>query len=202
MKLVGVAHNKLVHSRRIDRLGRLICDLIPQNATVLDVGSGDGTLAYLIGEMRADVSIEGIDVHPRQDTPIRIASFDGVSLPFKDQEFDVVMFVDVLHHTADPMVLLREAARVARKAIIIKDHCDDGAFSNVTLRMMDWVGNKPHGVDLPYNYWKKARWNEAFSRLGVTPESWTQQLNLYPPPIDWLCGRQLHFIAALPVVSG
>jgi len=28
------------------------------------------------------------------------------------------MFVDVLHHTHDPMILLREAVRVARKAIV------------------------------------------------------------------------------------
>jgi hypothetical protein len=34
----------------------------------------------------------------------------------------VVLFVDVLHHSKDPMILLREAVRMVRKAIVIKDH--------------------------------------------------------------------------------
>jgi SAM-dependent methyltransferase len=31
--------------------------------------------------------------------------------PFSEDSFDMVMFVDVLHHTSDPRVLLREAVR-------------------------------------------------------------------------------------------
>jgi hypothetical protein len=35
---------------------------------------------------------------------------------------DLIANVDVLHHTTEPMILLREAARVARQVILIKDH--------------------------------------------------------------------------------
>jgi hypothetical protein len=34
----------------------------------------------------------------------------------------VVIFADVLHQAEAPMILLREAVRVRRKALIIKDH--------------------------------------------------------------------------------
>ena len=35
---------------------------------------------------------------------------------------DLIANVDVLHHTTEPMILLREAARVARQVIRIKDY--------------------------------------------------------------------------------
>jgi ubiquinone/menaquinone biosynthesis C-methylase UbiE len=50
------------------------------------------------------------------------------------------MFVYVLHHTNDPEVLLREAQRVALKAVVLKDHTRNGLLAYTTLRFMDWVG--------------------------------------------------------------
>ena len=51
-----------------------------------------------------------------------IDAFDGKSIPHGENSFDVVMFVDVLHHASQPMTLLREAVRVARQAIVIQDN--------------------------------------------------------------------------------
>ena len=65
---------------------------------------------------RPDLEITGVDVLVRPKNHIPVQLFDGRQLPFPDQSFDAVMFVDVLHHTDDPSVLLREAKRVARKA--------------------------------------------------------------------------------------
>ena len=93
-------------------------------------------------------------------------------IPFRDKSFDAVMFVDVLHHTNDPSVLLGEAGRVARTAVILKDHCRDGMLANSTLRFMDRVGNAHHGVVLPYNYWPEAQWRETFEKLALAPVSW------------------------------
>ena len=45
------------------------------------------------------------------------------------------MFTDVLHHTSEPKVLLREAMRVARETILVKDHTCDGLFAGATLRL-------------------------------------------------------------------
>jgi len=107
------------------------------------------------------------------------------------------MYIDVLHHTEDPLALLREAARVARKAILIKDHLRSGVLAYTTLRFMDWVGNSHHDVALPYNYWTKDAWNKAFFGLELTVERWIPRLQIYPAPWDWLFGRSLHFIAQL-----
>ena len=141
--------------------------------------------------------MQGIDVLVRDQTHIPVDSFNGWVMPVDDRSFDVVMFVDVLHHTQDPMVLLREAARVARQAIVIKDHTLSGVFAHSTLRLMDQIGNAPHGVALPYNYWSQKRWIEAFGTLGLTIDIWKKDLGLYPFPASLLFDRNLHFIAKL-----
>ena len=178
-----------------DHLARLL----PQESSVLDVGCGDGKLAALMIQKRPDVRIEGVDVLVRPDTAIPLSHFDGQSLPFGDRAFDVVMFVDVLHHTDDPMILLREAARVAKQAVVIKDHTRDGFLAGPTLRFMDHVGNARHGVALPYNYWPLAKWKAAWETLGLRRETWIDRLGLYPWWANQVFGRRLHFVTKLMV---
>src|SRR5215467_2048036 len=122
MSLLGRLHGQYVHSRRVSVLRACLSELIPENGRVLDVGCGDGLLARLIMERRTDVQISGIDTLVRERTRIPVTSFNGLQIPFPDKSFDVVMFVDVLHHATNPMLLLSEAKRVATKAILIKDH--------------------------------------------------------------------------------
>jgi len=178
-----------------------LAELIPRDASVLDVGCGDGSIAAQLRRRRSDLSLRGIDVLVRPQTQVPVDRFDGRTIPHADQSFDVVMFVDVLHHTDDPAVLLREATRVARQAVVIKDHNRDGFLSGLTLRFMDWVGNARHGVVLPYNYWPGARWRETFATLGLHPVENRSDLGLYGVPADWLFGRGLHFIALLSKTS-
>ena len=174
-----------------------LAQLIPLNANVLDVGCGDGLIVHLISKLRPDLKIQGIDVSVRKQTHIDVTVFDGFKIPFEDRSFDVVMFVDVLHHTDDPAVLLKEASRVTRKSIILKDHLVRGILANETLRFMDKVGNEQHGVVLPYNYWKPEQWNDTFRALSLKIDSWRTKINLYPLPLNILFGRSLHFIASL-----
>jgi SAM-dependent methyltransferase len=168
----------------------------------LDVGCGDGRLAHGILQKRRDVEIRGVDVLVRTHTQIPVDRFDGQAIPYGDAGVDVVMCVDVLHHTQDPMVLLREAARIARTAIVIKDHLCDGLFAGPTLRLMDRVGNARHGVALPYSYWPRQRWLQAFRTLGLTIAAWMTDLRLYPQPASWIFDRSLHFISRLDVGRG
>jgi SAM-dependent methyltransferase len=197
MSLLDKVHGDLVFGRRVRVLARHLGEMLPRQGTVLDVGCGDGTVAKMVMGDRPDLAIEGIDVLVRPQTHIPVTRFDGRTIPHGDGSFDVVLFVDVLHHTDDPLVLLGEAVRVARRAVVIKDHNLDGILSGPSLRFMDWVGNARHGVVLPYNYWPERRWEQAFQALGLHVAERRLKLGLYPPPADWVFGRGLHFIARL-----
>jgi SAM-dependent methyltransferase len=197
MGLIKSVHEGYVHKRRILVLSDWCSKLIPFNSKVLDVGCGDGRLARLVADKRPDISICGIDVRQRNDAAMFVGEFDGKSIPYGEGSFDVVMFVDVLHHADQPMTLLREAARVARQAILIKDHLLEGMFAYSTLRLMDWVGNARYSVPLPYNYWTLAKWHRVFDKLALNITFWESNLKLYPFPADLILGRSLHFIVLL-----
>jgi len=197
MSLLDTIHGGYVFKRRVRVLSRHLSELLPHNASVLDVGCGDGLIAQQIMEKRGDLTVKGIDVMVRPQTHIPVEKFDGRKIPYADASFDAVMFVDVLHHTDDPFVLLQEARRVSRQAVVIKDHIRQGFLAGQTLRFMDWVGNARHGVVLPYNYWTLQQWTDAFSKLGWRLVENRTRLGLYPPPASWVFERSLHFIARL-----
>ena len=95
------------------------------------------------------------------------------------------------------MVLLREAARVTRKAIIIKDHDRKGLFALTRLRLMDHVGNARFGVQLRDAFPSPAEWSRMFEEIHLTVTDRISQLHMYPIPLDWIFGASLHFIARL-----
>jgi SAM-dependent methyltransferase len=194
---VGTLHNKLVSNRRVEVLAKWFAELLPPNVRVLDVGCGDGLISAILQSRRPDLSVRGIDVLPRTQTHIPVQMFDGFHFPCESASFDVVLFSDVLHHTADPTVLLHEASRVAAHHVLIKDHYREGFAANARLRFMDWVGNARFGVALPYNYWTRKQWNAAWQEIGLQPERVVTTLGLYPKPADWVFGAKLHFIALL-----
>jgi SAM-dependent methyltransferase len=202
MSLVDTVHGAYVHSRRTRLLCEHLASLMPHKARVLDVGCGDGLLARCLLQSRVDLEIHGLDVLVRPKTHIPVKLFDGRVIPHRDASFDVVLFMDVLHHVDEPMGLLAEAVRVSRQHLVIKDHTKSGLLAGPTLRFMDWVGNARHGVVLPYNYWPKERWKEAFEELQLQIGFWKRDLGLYPPPASWLFGRSLHFLARLDLHGG
>jgi SAM-dependent methyltransferase len=190
-------HQKLVFDRRVHVLSEALAGQIPEGASVLDVGCGDGTIGSLIAGLRGDVNVQGVEVMARPACKIPCGVFDGTTLPFADDSFDVCMLVDVLHHTGDIRVLLRDASRVSRSFILIKDHLNENLLDNWTLRFMDWVGNRPHGVRLAYNYQSRGQWSAHFSECGLQEASWTTRIPLYARPFNLVACRGLHFVSLL-----
>jgi SAM-dependent methyltransferase len=195
--ILNAVHEKVVSRRRVRVLSGLLAKMLPENATVLDVGTGDGSIAAMIMERRKDVAIQGVDVLVRPSTRIPVAGFDGCRLPFESEMFDCVMLIDVLHHTTDPRIQVAEAVRVSKHYVIIKDHLLEGAFAGPILKFMDWIGNRGHDVVLTYNYLNRSAWQEIFSDAGLRIDIWIEELGLYPPPAAWLVERGLHFVTRL-----
>jgi SAM-dependent methyltransferase len=199
MNLVPHLHSSLVSGRRCGRLASALARLIPSDheITGLDIGCGPGVLSQMIMSSNKNIRMSGVEVLIRPDPSIPVTEYDGQKLPFTDQSFDFCMLIDVLHHTQNLQVVLREAVRVARQFVLIKDHYCQGAIDRLTLKFMDWVGNRYWGVALPYNYLSREKWVSLFQSCHLSPELCNESLNLFPFPTSLVFERQLHFIAKL-----
>lgn len=197
MSLFDRVHDGYVHRRRTDVLAQQIAALVPPDASVLDVGSGDGLIARKVLDRRPDLRLRAVEVLVRPDQHVPVEQFDGRSLPFPESSFDAVTLVDVLHHADDAVALLGEASRVSRGIVVVKDVMAEGALSTQTLHLMERLANAAHGISIPDTFWTREEWDAAFARLGLTVELWQGHLGLYPFPASLVFERRFHFVARL-----
>jgi SAM-dependent methyltransferase len=96
-------------------------------ASVVEIGCGDGALlaelsARRFGEVLHGFEISGAALELAQARAVpRVASlslFDGATLPVADRSFDLGVLSHVLEHVAEPLPLLREAARACRALVV------------------------------------------------------------------------------------
>lgn len=94
---------------------------------VLDIGCGTGdVLVHLVRRGFArhyvgiDISEECLlQLNKREDlNSVRAILYDGLNVPFRDQQFDLAILSHVVEHVPKPEYLLLEAARVARYLVI------------------------------------------------------------------------------------
>ena len=163
--LINTVHTRLVFGRRVRVLAEALAQMIPPGSRVLDVGCGDGKISAQIANRARNISISLDNVLLRPHCYIPVTHFNGSTHPYPNASFDVVMFVDVLHHTKDPAALLAEARRVTRKYLLLKDHFRTGPIGDVTLRVMDWFGDAHHNVVLPYNYLSETEWEATLQSV-------------------------------------
>ena len=207
-------HQKISHSTRINILSKLLSDQIvaltePQGRPikVLDIGCGDMSMAEIIEELLPQVEVIRTDIHAApgiSDSDAfkwrKYVQFDGVNLPFADQEFDVAYFSDVLHHVPEEVRgnLLMSAARSA-KYIVIKDHFEYGWISRQALRLMDWVGNYGYGVSIPVRYFNQRSFETLCMSSGLLSVKTKIGIDLYRhlPIVGMLIRPKWQFIAAL-----
>jgi ubiquinone/menaquinone biosynthesis C-methylase UbiE len=117
----------------------LVPELLP-GLTVLDVGSGPGTITLdlaarvapgrVVGvDTSAEVTRKAADLAAEQSvTNVSFVVGDAYALDFEDASFDIVHAHQVLHHLADPVAALTEFRRV----------CKPGGV--VAVREVDYAG--------------------------------------------------------------
>lgn len=67
--------------------------------------------------------------------------------------------------------VLAEAARVARRRIIVKDHHWHHRLDWLTLAFSDYLGSRAHGIRLPYNYLRLPEWEALFAAVALREHS-------------------------------
>jgi len=151
---------------RYSKLLQLICPMIRTGDRVLDIGAANGALASLIGRERP-VDMTAIDRNVQPGALLPVMQHDGKDLGFEDDSFDCVLLIDVLHHDRNPRAILKEAIRVSRRSVIIKDHYWKNRFDHMLLRISDFLGNKCYGIALPYNFLTLEQWDRLFAECGL-----------------------------------
>ena len=112
--------------RRVDLIGQYL-----PSGTILDVGCGTGRLAarlmeYGYSAVGLDASIGMLEVMSKQTSVVAVAGY-AQALPFRTDNFDLVLSIASLHHIADPSrvaTTIAEMHRVTRRGgfVIIWDH--------------------------------------------------------------------------------
>lgn len=136
---------------------------------VLDVGSGDGALAELLGPQcksitcvdKSDKMVSAAKKRLARFDEARVVRGEAEALPLADASFDVALAFNVLVFVKEPSLAIAEAARVLRK---------DGTLAVVTLAAHDH-----HAIAQSYGHahagLSAAALKRAFSRAGLVTTS-------------------------------
>ena len=153
----------LSERKRTRIMGSLVTGWLEPSASVLDLGTGDGRVARYIADRGWPVT--PVDVrNSSRAKGINPIIYDGMLLPFADDSFDYCLLSTVLHHTPNPELIIREAARVARRLIIIEDIYSTPfgrwvAMASCTLANRQFIHPHTNKTD--------AGWKTTFQRLGL-----------------------------------
>lgn len=187
----------LFNEERINRLNRRIAQvrelLDGKNpASLLDVGCGNGEIT---NELMISLNIPSSNVYGLEVSavgnryPLRIVEYDGLKFPKLDKEFELVTLFSVLHHTKDPLSLIREIKKVLQNegTLIIRD-CDGTTHEQKLFNLIaDYLWYKVYtpidDMPMPGNYLSHKDWSSIFKEEGLKVRKITfpEPLNPYRP---------------------
>jgi ubiquinone/menaquinone biosynthesis C-methylase UbiE len=150
------------------RLSKILFSLIPENSFILDFGCGNGC----ISKQFASKKVICLDLKYSSNTKNFIQA-NGIYLPFKDKTFDVVIVVDVLHHTTDILKILTELKRVTKSYIIIKEQAYTSRLTKLLILLGDSITNRK----CLFNHLHRMTWLEIFQFLHLTVEEEPKNLS-------------------------
>ena len=152
----------------LPRARKKVATILPhleENRRILDIGSGNGGVGFLLKERGCDIECCDIaDSSYFESVPITV--FQSGQLPYSDNQFDTGLLLTVLHHTAHPEAVLQEANRVCRQLIIIEDIYTSKTHKYLTFKMdslvnWEWKGH-------PHSNKTDLEWESALKNLGLT----------------------------------
>jgi SAM-dependent methyltransferase len=157
---------------REKEIGGKLAPHLEADMEVLDLGAGTGRisrwLAARVGVRPTLADVTEFDNRTLRFPYVRLE--DPLSLPFPDRSFDAVLLLFVLHHIprwADQERLVGEAARVARRRMLLIEDTPASRSERILNLGWDWVLNLRHGVPKPFTFRTVEGWREVFGRQGL-----------------------------------
>jgi SAM-dependent methyltransferase len=114
-----------------------------------------------------------VDVVDLRQVQIPFQRFNGTSIPFPDKSFDHVVLSEVLHHSHEPMALVKECRRVARRSIILFEDMPDGRLGKLILYLHVRIFARRYDIHSRRraSATVAARWRGCRTTLPASPES-------------------------------
>lgn len=103
-----------------------VCKNINPNK-VLEVGAGDGSILHYLDEWKFAQELYALEIAEsgvaiiekrRLKSVKEIKTFDGYTIPYADNAFDLVILAHVLEHVEHERMLIRELKRVAKHIVV------------------------------------------------------------------------------------
>jgi ubiquinone/menaquinone biosynthesis C-methylase UbiE len=139
-------------------------DYLSRGDIVLDIGAGTCNFSELLKKRGFEVTaVDVCDLSFVDD--VRPVIFDGDTLPFGDQAFDIAVLIHVLHHATDPERLLAEAARTSRRIVIVEDIITNPIQKYITCYADSLLNLEFHGH--PHSNRSDSEWQQLCERLGL-----------------------------------
>lgn len=198
------AMHRPIYNARLRELVRCISPHLQPHDRILDVGCGVGTLAKALTDAPNNpqgLVAEGLERVVRGGEPIKVHAYEGGTMPFEDNTYDVVIVADVLHHEPKPDELVAECVRVSRRLLIIKDHQIQGVAAQKRISFMDWAANAPYGVPCLYRYNTPSGWTDILIKHHLDPVERFDTMKLYPPLVNTVFGGRLQFMTIARVAD-
>ena len=166
-------HSQTVRKETLHTVS-LVAPHVDRGMAVLDVGCGEGYVGEELGG-RGVQEVAGVDiVDLRRNKTGTFALYDGRTLPFPDDRFDLVILSFVLHHVPDELKigLVREALRVTRAKVFILEDTPTTALDRFVSQRHGDSYRRKIDSDAPFGFLTPAEWRWLFRGMGLEPESY------------------------------
>lgn len=132
---------------------------------VLDLGCGTGGVSLALSRSGLQVvsaDLQDYSLHPE----VHVSIVPANCLPFSNDQFDACILHVTLHHSQEPQLLLKEAARVASRVVVGEELVNSSA-EKFLLSVYDCVANVSFFGE-PHNNFSDQTWRRYFADAGLT----------------------------------
>ena len=159
-----------IFSKIYERAAKKMCldcqGFIKKGSKILDWGCGTA----IVGKTFQDffqAELFGVDVQDVRTVKIPFKITDGKSLSFPENSFDVVLINYVLHHSEDPISVLKEAKRVARDKIVIYEDLPEDILSKLICQLHGISFDNFFGNPTKTSFKSEREWEKIFKELRL-----------------------------------